>query len=162
MASRSETIAGQAIRKMVADLNVGADIAVDEIRRTAFSALELFLPDVLTELYDEWQRESLDGFYPIRLRKVGDREIELFGLCILISDQALAPIYLQLQLDPTQDEISWLILKLGEKLQDRGERGATMQRTPYSSLDSALTRIYRLGEPDQIDWAYKVTFGEKR
>lgn len=149
---------------MIRDVNVGAEIIVDEkFDYTAFYALELFLPAVLSELYEEWQRESLDGFYPIRLRKVGDREIELFGLCILISDQALAPIHLRIQFDHQHDKMTWLTLKIGEKadvvLGDACFRFLT--RVPYSSLDSALREIYRLGDPEKIDWAYKVTFGER-
>jgi hypothetical protein len=127
-------------------------------------ALEYFLPEVLGELYKEWQGESLDGFYPRVFRKTGTNEIELFGLCILISDQTLAPIHLSMQLDLHKDEVSWLLLKIGEKL--TGEPGETgkrgMKRLPYSCLEKAKSRVYRLsGNPDQIDWVYKVTYGEK-
>jgi hypothetical protein len=166
MASRSEVILTKSLRKNLAELAIGTNIEVtDEFRRNVLAGLEFFLPDVLGELYTEWKGESFDGFYPVILRKVGDGEIELFGQCILISDQTLVPIYLSLQIDPSRDEVSWLVLKIGEKL--TGERGETgrrgMKRLPYSSLDSALSKIYRLdGDTGKIDWVYKVTYGEKR
>jgi hypothetical protein len=166
MASRSETIVSRSLRKTLAELAVGTPIEVtDEFRCNVLAGLEFFLPEVLGELYTEWRGDSFDGFYPAILRKAGDCELEFFGLGILINDQTLVPIYLSLQVDPRRDEVSWLMLKIGEKL--TGERGETgrrgMKRLDYSSLNSALSRIYRLdGDTYKIDWAYKVTLGERR
>jgi hypothetical protein len=99
---------------------------------------------------------SLDGIYPVLARKTGEGEMELFGQCILISDQTLTPLHLRLQVGPTEDEVSWLECRLGE----RGERG--MVRTPYESQDRAFKRLYALeGKADAIDWVYKVTFGRR-
>jgi hypothetical protein len=89
-------------------------------------------------------------------RKIGEREIEIFGLCILMSDQTMTPIHLRLQLSPTTNEVSWLELRLGE----RGRRG--MVRMPYSSEGAVYKRLHALNERgDRIEWVYKVTFGEK-
>jgi hypothetical protein len=83
----------------------------------------------------------------------------------MITDQTLVPIHLLLQLDASRDEVSWMVLKIGENLTgqhgETGKRG--MRRVPYSSLDLARRRMYQLdGNADLIVWRYKVTFGERR
>lgn len=166
MPSRAEELLSRHLRSVLADLPIGALIdASPEFHQTVLAGLEYFLPGVLGELYPEWLGDSLDGFVPMIMKKTGDDEFELFGLAILIGDQTLVPIHVLLQLDTSGDEVSWMALKIGEKLtgqpSETGKRG--MRREPYSSLDLAFRRIYRLDRnADLIDWRYKVTFGERR
>ena len=83
---------------------------------------------------------------------------------IFIDDQTLTPIYVRLLLDPDKDEVTWLECKVGERLVGKvGETGKhEMVRWPYSELNAKVKRLYRLnGNVDQIDWVYKVTFGER-
>ena len=161
MASRAEQNVSRALRAILADLPTGADVLDSEQFRYVQSGLESFVPEVLREIHAEWHNESLDGFYPVVARKTETAEIEMVGLCILISDQTLTPIYLRFQIAPSADEVSWFECHLGE----RGKNGIV--RMPYGSLDKALHREYeRLylldGQDDTIDWVYKVTFGIHR
>jgi hypothetical protein len=144
------------LRTILADLPIGGDVLPSQEWSGVLLGLEYFLPAVLREIHAQWDYESLDGIYPLWARKTGEREIELFGQCILISDQALAPIHLCLQIALPSDEVSWLECSLGEK----GAEG--MVRTPYESSEKALKRLYALeGGIDEIDWFYKVGFGER-
>ncbi|MEM8947257.1 MAG: hypothetical protein AAGD11_18940 [Planctomycetota bacterium] len=116
-----------------------------------FSSLEFFLTEVLREIHAEWRNESLDGIYPDRFRKIGEREVVLVGNVIFISDQTLAPFCVQLQVSSSYDEVSWIDLKFGERIGDR------CNRVPYSSSKSygTLKRI------SKIDWFYHVGYGER-
>jgi hypothetical protein len=157
MASRSEEITSRDLRAVLADLPIGAAIAESDQFREVLSGIEYFLPEVLGEVYPEWNRESLDGVIPLVARKTNDAEAEIFGLCIIISDQTVTPLHLHLQVAVANDEISWLECRLGE----RGRHG--MVRTPYDSLNAAAKRLHALEwRVDRIDWVYKVTFGERR
>ena len=156
MPSRAEEHASRSLRTILARLPTGASIDGSEEIQSALGGLEFFLPAVLREVYAEWDRESLDGFYPLFARKTGEREVELLGFCILISDQTLTPIHLRLQLSPTADEVSWLELRLG----DSGANG--MVRLPYPTEHTIYKLLHALrARADTIAWVYEVTFGEK-
>ena len=157
MASQSEQIAARAFRMILTNQSSAAQIEDSEELQQALSALDIFVPQVLGEVYPKWRGESLDGIIPVVVRKTADREIEIFGLCFLISDGSLTPIHLRLHIALTLDEVAWLECRLGQK----GPKG--MIRRPAEDLDAALKRLYLLdGNADLIDWVYKVTFGEKR
>ena len=153
-----EECVSRSLRKILADLPLGAslyDLGRPQPEQTGdfFPCLEYFLPAVLKELHPEWREESFDGFDPLFARKIGHREAELFGLCILISDQAHVPFHLLLQIASDTEEVSWLEFKVGEK--ENGE----MKRSYTKSL---YNRLYVLQEqPQKIDWAYQVTFGNR-
>jgi hypothetical protein len=156
LTSKSEQIISRSLREILAGLPVGARIAEAEKIREVLSGLEWFVGEILGEVYPEWERESLDGVYPLVAQKSGEGEAEIFGLCIIISDQTLVPLHLRLQVAPSVDEVSWLECRLGEW----GVQG--MVRTPYGlkSLDKLLYRLQ--GKENSIDWVYKVTFGDRR
>lgn len=120
-----------------------------------FSSLEFFLPEVLRELHDEWRHESLDGLYPKRFRKTGEHEIEFMGLAIFISDQTLTPIHLRLQLSSDHARVSWVDLKLGERI------GGKCRREPYSRSQATGTMFHVAERLDSIDWYYHVGYGER-
>ena len=44
-----------------------------------FSSLEFFLPEVLRELHDEWQYESLDGLYSRVFTRLANTKSNLWG-----------------------------------------------------------------------------------
>ena len=119
-----------------------------------FSSLEFFLPEVLRELHDEWQYESLDGLYSRVFHKTGEHEIELVGLTIFISDQTLTPIHLQLQLPPAHDRVSWINLRLGERIGDE------CRREPYSRAQTTGTMFHVVERLDTIEWFYHVGYGD--
>jgi hypothetical protein len=157
MASRAEEIISRSLREILADLPNGVSIGDSEQFREVLSGLEFFLPhQVLSEIYPEWNHESLDGILPLMARKTGDREAEIFGVCIIISDQTLTPLHVRLQVAASTDELSWLECRLGE----RGKHG--MVRTPYSS-SAVAKRLHALDcKAHEIDWVYKATFGKRR
>lgn len=156
MASRAEEFASRSLRTILAGLPTGASIEGSEEFQNALNGLEFFLAAVLREVYPEWEYESLDGFYPLFARKTSEREIELFGFCILISDQTLTPIHLRLRLSQTSDEVSWLELRLGES----GPNG--MVRLPYPTEGVIDKQLHALNKRRAtIVWFYQVTFGEK-
>lgn len=155
MTLRCEEGISRLLRTILARFQKGEDIRESVEFRDVLVLLEAFIPDVLRERHPEWRNESLDGLLPIVARKAEDREVELFGHCILISDQTLTPFHLCLQVSPDKDEVSWLECRLGE----RGEHG--MVRIPYTGTP-ALKRVYALKDGmDGIDWVYAVTFGSK-
>lgn len=155
MASSLEQNLSRSLRAILADLPDGARIPDSEQFREVTSGLEYLLPEVLREIHPEWRHESLDGILPLVARKTREDEAEIVGMCILITDQTVTPLYLHLQIDPAADEVSWLECRLGE----RGKHG--MMRTPYNQMSGK--RFYALeGNADLIEWVYKVTFGERR
>ena len=121
-----------------------------------FSSLEFFLPEILRERHNEWQRESLDGLYPKIFCKTAEHEIDFVGLAIFISDQTLTPIHLQLQLSPDHDCVSWVDLRLGERI------GNNCRREPYSRSQTTGTMFLVVERLDSIDWFYHVGYGERQ
>jgi hypothetical protein len=141
------------LRTALAPLPVGSVILESEYFRAALCCLESYLVALLRGINAEWKHESLDGILPLTSRKTGEQEVEIVGHCILITDQSLTPIHLRLQISSTDDEISYLECRLGE----RGEAG--MKRTPYTSSFPASKRLLA-GDIDNVDWFYKVGFGQ--
>ncbi|MEZ6138981.1 MAG: hypothetical protein R3B84_00285 [Zavarzinella sp.] len=164
MASKAEQAVSRSLRTILADLPNGAsfiaytpDGLFSEHLLDLFGGLEFFLPQVLRRTHPEWAHESLDGFRPLVGRKIGNSAAEIFGLCILITDQTLTPIHLHIQASSTADEISWLECKLGEA----SEKGVV--RTPWPSGNATDNLVHALeGRADSIEWVYTVGLGTRR
>jgi hypothetical protein len=157
MVSRVEQQLATLLGTILVDLPNGATIANSEQLQQALSSLEYFVPEILRELHPEWKHESLDGIIPLVARKTNAGEAEIFGDCILISDQTLTPLHLRIQVTPVGDGISWIELRLGELSQNG------MVRAPYVSASTTAKRLHRLEQgPDAIEWVYQVTFGARR
>src|SRR5262245_32311154 len=155
--SPAELRLSRSLRAMLPMLPGGAAIPDSPHCRDALLSLQYFLPEVLAELYREWTFRGLDDVVPVLFRKTGEDEAELFGICCFVCDQTLTPLHVRLQVAATTDEISWLECRLGE------HEGSGMVRQPYRFLGSMTKRLYRLdGRADEIDWVYKVTFGQRR
>jgi hypothetical protein len=155
--SKAETILCSGLRPILAALPARGTVDDSEELQSALSALEWFLPEVLSEIDSNWcDRESLDGIYPAVTRKTGDNEIEIVGMCCLISDQTLTPLHLQLQLDSTDDAVSWLECRLGESTPDG------MLRIPYSQGTTYGFRLVAGNRLDSITWVYHCGYGERR
>lgn len=144
------------LRTALTGAPIGSDIADGSHFREISSGLEFFLPSVLREIYPvEWQREGLDGVLPIFARKTRELEMEILGLCILISDQSLTPIHLLIQIAPSQDEVSFLECKLGER------EGTELRRIPYGQGRMGKEFVELAGRAATIDWVFKATFGQR-
>jgi hypothetical protein len=155
--SREQRVAAS-LRTLLQGKRIGSDLLHDEqawdARHDFEASLEFYLPGVLAEIYREWQRESLDGFYFTVGKKKGEFAAEFFGLCIIISDQTLTPIHVCFAIAADRDEVTWLECRLGER------DGTGMVRIPYHLKSVADKRVLALnGRADSIDWIYKVEFG---
>lgn len=154
--SKAEAGLCESLRAALAGLRVGAEVPDSPARRDLCSAIEFYVPEELRRRCAAWAYESLDGVIPLAARKRGDVEIEIFGLCTLITDQALAPIHVKLQLTAAGNAVGWLQSRLGE----RGTEG--MVRTPYAHLVKAMKRLHALDlRPARIDWLYRFGFGTR-
>jgi hypothetical protein len=89
MRSGPEKLTSRALLEALADLPAGAAVPDSEPFRRALLGLEWFLPEVLGEVYREWSSQGLVGIYLYLATKPGERELELPGLCSLLSDQSV-------------------------------------------------------------------------
>lgn len=141
------------LKVLLRDHQVGDSLGDLVTERELMSAFEFFLPQVLCEAHNEC--DSLDGVYPKVFRKTGEREAELLGLALFISDQTLTPVHFRLQLSPTFDRVAWMDLRLGE----RTESGC--RREPYGQAKVLGTMLHVAERFDSIDWFYHVGYGER-
>ncbi|GAB5405737.1 MAG: hypothetical protein Aurels2KO_39680 [Aureliella sp.] len=141
---------------MLRSHSVGDSIAATTDEGSIFASLEFFLPGVLREIHAEWQHESLDGIYPAVFRKTGDREIELVGSALFISDQTLTPIHVRLQLSLDLGSVSWIDLKIGEL------KAGKCRREPYGSAEAHGAMLDVTNRLDSIDWYCHVGYGERQ
>lgn len=143
----------QAIHTIIAGKPVGADVTRALESADVLSALERFIPDSLKGVHQEWRHEGLDGVLPLLALKTGEREIDLVGHCILISDQSVAPLRLRFRVSRQGSVIEWFYCRLGQ----RGERG--MIRSPYGEFPASKQLLAAIAEGiELIDWAYGVEF----
>ncbi|MGE0606615.1 MAG: hypothetical protein AB7O62_05765 [Pirellulales bacterium] len=152
-----EASLGRSLRAVLQDTAVG-ELILRSPEELEFSRwVEYFLPGVLGEIHPEWENEALDGIYPSWIKKTGATSLEMFGLALLISDQTFVPFHLHLATSPTDDAITWVECRLGE----RGPQG--MLRTPYGTPQIIAKRLARVDHNvDRIDWYYRVTYGDKK
>jgi hypothetical protein len=152
--SGREQLVSRSLRTLLADVPNCASILGSDKEFDLFDGLEYYLPEVLRRTHSEWKHESLDGFWPLAFQKTGSTSAELFGMCMLISDQTLTPIHLHIQASPTADEISWLHCKLGEA----GEDGMVRIHLTPGEVGAQVKALE--GRADQIVWIYEVGFGQ--
>lgn len=161
-----ENYVSRTIRAILADVPIGAslyDVDMDQpaLIKGLFRRFEFFLADVLGEVHREWREESFDGFVPLFTRKVAEREAEMFGRCIIISNQLWAAFYLKIRIAPDNDEVSWLELGVGEKGYFSVGKGRKVEMKPLSTSEF-YNRLYAFQDnPEQMDWVYRVTFGDR-
>lgn len=139
------------LRAVLRGLCVGDSAPDSEDLRLLLSALEFYLPAVLRAVHATWKHESLDGLFSELARMSDERELEIAGNCILISDQTVTPYHVRLCLAPLADEIEALDCKLGEL------RHGKLVQIPYSE-DAAFGRSVA-DRLTKIAWKYHVGFG---
>jgi len=140
---------------ILAETSAGATFDDSDTFGDLLTALQFFIPEVLREIHDEWKGEGLDGIYSKVARKVGNHEIEIIGICCLISDQTLTPLHVRIQTSLAVDHVAWLDCRLGE------HTGGGMRREPYSSSTVHGTMLHVVERLDSIDWFYQVGYGDR-
>jgi hypothetical protein len=114
--------------------------------------MELYIPQLLARNYPEWKGESLDGFLFAKVQKVESWSVEFIGLCILMSDQTVTPIFIELNLTKSRDVVASYRVFLGE---------AGGGRLGISGPPCNSQRVHKLlenlcGRLDGIRWVYTV------
>ncbi|MBX9680161.1 MAG: hypothetical protein K2X38_15480 [Gemmataceae bacterium] len=157
MASIAEFRFNRSLRQALAELSNDANLPDSEQFREALTSLRYFIPEVLREIHRECNFLGLDDIWPVAARKTGEGEAEIFGVCCEVQNQTLMPLHVHIQVAASDDGISWLECRLGE----RGQEG--MVREPYHLLGAMIKRFRALDRRvDRIDWVYKATFGRRR
>lgn len=155
---KAEETVSSNLRTLLGALAQGEKIEESESLQEVLDGLEFVSTAILQDKYHEWKYESLDGFYLVEASKVGDNEAEFFGLCCLISDQTMTPLHLRLRIAESENEIEWLVCRLGQNTQDgvlKIPYHASKKWTGYmSKLDSTSIKA--------IGWAYEVTIGDEQ
>ena len=118
-----------------------------------FYALELYIPQLLSRHYSEWEEESLDGFFITNARKIESETAEFFGLCILISDQTLTPVFIRLTLTSSRNSIASYQVFLGEPGGGHLGISGPVCNSPHAQrlLETVTKRL------DNICWSYAIT-----
>jgi hypothetical protein len=147
----------RAIRALLEGVESGCSLAQTMQMLVVLGGLEHLLPSVLSEIHPYWKGESLDGFFLADTKKLDYDKAELRGVCILISDQSITPFHVQMQLSASADELDWLECRLGK----RGDGAGGMERIPWSKWSGHSYAVLQ-DSLKPIEWAYAVTFGEKR
>ena len=146
-----ERLAAEQIAACLQGVPVGSPLAVDSSSDLC-DTLELLIPEILRREHPEWERESIDGFFFSTAVKSNEGGAELWGTCILISDQTVTPFWLDLSLsDPGVFEA--VRIKLGEP--GAGALGISgpvcTSRAAVEMLDDLNARL------EQVAWVYEVT-----
>lgn len=113
--------------------------------------LELLVPQILRRKYEEWETESLDGFFFASAVKTDEESAELVGICILITDQTVTPIALDLTL--LKGSLHSLRVRLGEA--GRGSLG--ISGPDCNSPDARELLLALNARLDRIEWVYDAT-----
>lgn len=116
-------------------------------------ALELFVPQVLREDFQEWEVESLDGFFVAEAKKETEDSVSLVGLAILISDQTVTPFCVCLR-STGDGSLERAEVLLGER--GGGALGISGPDCTSASVSSRLESL--LPRLSQIDWVYRATY----
>lgn len=117
----------------------------DDEDRQFLMCLEFVIGLELNDLDPAWSGRPLDGILPDRMDKT-DRRIEVTGICYLIEDQSVSPIWAEVERSDTGVTFSFLF----------GERGTDrlgIVRTPGGGRRQVRQRVY--ADPNSIDWAFE-------
>lgn len=146
MAFASENIVCKYLYDVLKIYEDGESIGDVEELSYVLSILEVTIPEILSQKHSFWKDESLDGFFGERVIKLSENEIEFFGMCTLMSEQALTPIYFRIELG--EGAFASAQVKLGEK------EGDEMVKIPADSDDWGDYLDERT--PKEIEWVYEI------
>lgn len=138
------------VRSIIEPVCVGHEIYASEELRDVLTELEYVASEQLRIKYPAWKYEGLDGVFLARATRSGPESVDLWGFCILISSQTVAPIHFQISLSPGLDEIERLECNVGEAENEGRIKSSPFPRNIDKSLHALSDRI------KAITWAYTV------
>jgi hypothetical protein len=131
---------------------VGSDIGRQSTRHLQ-SVMEVLITQALCREHAEWQGESIDGFRFASVAKTGDESVGFLGLCILITDQTVAPVNLDVVLWPDRKAVRRLRIRLGEA--GGGPLGISGPSCTSAAAGKLLVSLP--ARFPAIEWIYDVT-----
>lgn len=150
--SSLETKIAAELSSYLENTSVGSEFKVEPSADLSY-LLELYIPKLLSSRYSEWEKESLDGVFVTRARKINLETVELAGMCILISDQTVTPFFIHLSLTSISYSIASYRVFLGEP--GGGHLGISGPPCNTSRAQRMLENINtRL---NNIPWLYTIT-----
>ena len=151
--TRAEHVLGVQLREFLAATGTGSETSY----RDMLSALEYYTTELL-QYCEGWpSHESLDGVLPSRITKVDENEMEVLGVCILISDQTVTPMHATFRLTPRSEDIAMATCRVGEP--DRASGG--LLRLPYGSADASLARSTLPDRLGMFPWLFTIEVGSE-
>ncbi len=142
---RLEAIVASELSVLLEQHSVGSALNV-EPSAGLLASLELYIPSLLSRYYPEWKNETLDGFFLETAQRIDSITAEFIGVCILMSDQTLTPIFISLTLSTLHNSIASYRVFLGEL--GSGHLGISRPREKV-----LMTTVARL---KNIKWSYRI------
>jgi len=148
MASNTEKTACNYLCKALKMYENGETMQGCEELQYALSILEVTIPEILSEKYSFWKDEYLDALFEEKSLRREEDEFEFFGMCRLMSDQTLTPLYVWVKMNQAREAFESVQIKLGEK------SGKEMLKIPHAADEWSDYLDERT--PEEIDWFYEV------
>ncbi len=145
---RLESIVASDLNALLEKNAVGTALNV-EPSADLLSSLEYYIPLLLSRHYSKWESESLDGILLASAQRIDSQTAEFAGVCILMSDQTVTPVFIRLTLGALCDSISSYQVFLGES--GGGRLGISH---PLSKAQELLMTI--IARQKTIEWSYIV------
>ena len=107
---------------------------------------------VLKESYPEWESESLDGFFVAYACRTGPSTVEMYGTCILVTDQTCTPFHFTFELSQSEYRIIKYHVSVGEQ-----GTGHLLISGPECNSKKAMFLLQTIHERiGNIEWAFEV------
>lgn len=154
MKEKLATKAAHLLHEVIEKLNVGDAFTVLPSADICY-CLELIIPDILREKFPEWEHESLDGIIVAKGEKKSPNSANLFGICVLISDQTVTPFSFDLEIKG--DSIKSAFVKVGEP----GVGLLGISGPPVNSKDAKILLERLPSRIQKLNWSYQVEVNQQ-
>jgi len=149
--SRTDAATTHGLRAVLAQARNQAIAPDSPAVRELLSALEWFISEVCGVHSESVAFDGIDGVHPLVTRTPTPQSVELYGLCNLLPDSRLAPIYVHASPAPTEDRILWVVCKIGDDCEPEIRPG-------FDRLGKELYRLEQRTTP--IKWVYMASLGQ--
>jgi hypothetical protein len=114
-----------------------------------------FVPLVLVRRYSVWKGHGLDGIELAEKIEGDSQFFERIGMAILLSDQAITPIYLQLAVNTLDRRLDRIRILIGEP----GGGPLNISGKPWtpSNVTRSMQALLPRYVEGRIDWVYDVS-----